>query len=298
MTARPDKAGAGLRGTKPNASGAVDAIGRVHALARPDARIVSLVPSITELLFELGAGDRLVGRTGFCVHPRGRIRTVPKVGGTKSVDVERIRELAPTHLIVNIDENEKPTVDRLAAFVPNVIVTHPLGPLDNLELYRMLGRIFGREERAGELCEAFRKAYSDALDACAKLPRERVLYLIWKSPWMTVSRDTYISRTLAAVGWDTVETDAKERYPTIALTPQLLGNVERVLLSSEPYAFRECHLDEIRRIPAAAGSFFIPTPVEEPDSQVNVSLIDGEMTSWYGSRAIAGMKYLARLRTG
>ncbi len=98
-----------------NPSRVADAIGRVHAAARADARIVSLVPSITELLFELGAGDRLVGRTGFCIHPREQIRTVPKVGGTKSVDMEAIRALAPTHLIVNIDENEKPTVDQLAA---------------------------------------------------------------------------------------------------------------------------------------------------------------------------------------
>ena len=298
MTAQPymTRAQSGAGRTKASLAGATDAIGRMHAPARPDARIVSLVPSITELLFELGAGDRLVGRTGFCIHPRERIRTVPKVGGTKSVDVERIRELAPTHLIVNIDENEKPTVDRLAAFVPNVIVTHPLGPLDNPELYRMLGTIFGREERAAQLCEDFRKAYADALAACAQLPRERVLYLIWKSPWMTVSRDTYISRTLAAVGWDTMETAGTQRYPHITLSPELLAGVDRILLSSEPYAFRERDLDEIRRIQAAASSFFVPTPAEEPEVPVKAALIDGEMTSWYGSRAIAGMKYLARLR--
>src|SRR3954454_1622981 len=91
-----------------------DAIGRGHAVARADARIVCLVPSISELLFALGAGDRLVGRTGFCVHPKHSIRTVPKVGGTKTVDIEKIRTLAPTHLIVNIDENEKSTVEQLA----------------------------------------------------------------------------------------------------------------------------------------------------------------------------------------
>ena len=276
----------------------VDAIGRVHALARADARIVSLVPSVTELLFALGIGDRLVGRTGFCIHPKDNIKTVPKVGGTKSVDIEKVRELVPTHLIVNIDENEKPTIDRLASFVPNVIVTHPLGPLDNLPLYRLLGGIFGREGRAAELCEAFQKAYVNTVGACADLPRERVLYLIWKSPWMTVSRDTYVSRTLAAVGWDTVEIDSKERYPKIELTPALVSRVDRVLLSSEPYAFRERHLDEIRQTFAAGMHDFVPTPLEDAESPATVSLIDGEMTSWYGSRAIEGMKYLFRLRTG
>ncbi len=281
-----------------NPSRVVDAIGRMHALARADARIVSLVPSITELLFDLGVGDRLVGRTGFCIHPKDSIKTVPKVGGTKSVDIERVRELAPTHLIVNIDENEKSTVDQLANFVPNVIVTHPLGPLDNLSLYRLLGGIFGRESRAAELCEAFQKVYSNAVGACAELPRERVLYLIWKSPWMTVSRDTYVSRTLAAVGWDTVEIESKDRYPKIELTPALLASLDRILLSSEPYAFRERDLDEVRQMIAAGSNDFVPTPMEEPDSRVTVSLIDGEMTSWYGSRAIKGMKYLSRLRTG
>jgi ABC-type Fe3+-hydroxamate transport system substrate-binding protein len=276
----------------------VDAIGRVHALARADARIVSLVPSVTELLFALGIGDRLVGRTGFCIHPQDNIKTVPKVGGTKSVDIEKISELAPTHVIVNIDENEKPTVDQLASFVPNVIVTHPLGPLDNLPLYRLLGGIFGRERRAEELCAEFQAAYDKAVAACERLPRETVLYLIWKSPWMTVSRDTYVSRTLAAVGWNTLEIESKDRYPTIELTPALVSRVDRVLLSSEPYAFRERHLDEIRQTLAAAGHLFVPTVLEEAESPVKVSLIDGEMTSWYGSRAIEGMKYLSRLRAG
>jgi ABC-type Fe3+-hydroxamate transport system substrate-binding protein len=264
-------------------SRAVDAIGRAHALARADARIVCLVPSITETLFELGAGDRLVGRTGFCIHPKDQVRTVPKVGGTKSVDLEAIRELRPTHVIVNIDENEKATVDQLASFVPNVVVTHPLGPLDNLPLYRLLGGIFDCAGKAAELCEAFQKAYFHAAGACADLPRERVLYLIWKSPWMTVSRDTYISRTLAAVGWDTAEIESTDRYPRIELTAALLGRVDRILLSSEPYAFREKHLEEIRSL-------------QPPDHRATVSLIDGEMTSWYGSRAIEGMKYLSRLR--
>jgi ABC-type Fe3+-hydroxamate transport system substrate-binding protein len=275
----------------------IDAIGRAHAVARADARIVCLVPSISELLFALGAGDRLVGRTGFCVHPKHSIRTVPKVGGTKTVDIEKIRTLAPTHLIVNIDENEKSAVEQLATFVPNVIVTHPLGPLDNLSLYRLLGSIFGREDKAEELCAAFRKAYAGAVSSCVGLPRERVLYLIWKSPWMTISRDTYISRTLAAIGWDTVQTDGQVRYPTIELTPALLANVDRIFLSSEPYAFRERHLKEISEMLAAATHYFVPTPMEEYDSPMRVSLIDGEMTSWYGSRAIDGMKYLSRWRT-
>src|SRR6185436_18960481 len=99
--------------------------------------------------------NELVGRTGFCVHPKELLKPIPKVGGTKSVDLEKIRGLAPTHVIVNVDENRKETADALAAFVPNVIVTHPLAPLDNLALYRQMGNAFERQKEAEELCMRF-----------------------------------------------------------------------------------------------------------------------------------------------
>ena len=264
-----------------------DALGHLHSPAGADARIVSLVPSITELLFALGLGEQVAGRTGFCIHPREQVKAVPKVGGTKSVDIAAIRALAPTHLIVNIDENEKPTVDAMADFVPNIVVTHPKAPLDNLALYRLLGGIFGGQVRAEELCAQFQAACDDAVAACQPLPREKVLYLVWKSPWMTVSRDTYVSRTLAAIGWDTLQIESRDRYPKIELTPELLASVDRVLMSSEPYAFRQKHVDELEKALSAFGVHHSP---------IAVSLIDGEMTSWYGSRAIEGMKYLSRLR--
>jgi len=251
----------------------VDAIGTEHPVAGRDARIVSLVPSVTELLCDLGLAPQLVGRTGFCIHPREVVRDIPKVGGTKDVNVDRIRELAPTHLVVNVDENEKETVEELARFVPSVIVTHPLAPDDNLGLYRLLGGIFDRPAKTERLCDAFSAAYDDL--TAATRPPETVLYLIWRDPWMTVSRDTYISRTLALVGWETVPGSADERYPEID-PAELAGSVERVLLSSEPYRFREKHLAEVEALVPGA----------------RVSLIDGEMTSWYGSRAIAGLRYL------
>jgi len=108
----------------------LDALGCEHARAGPDSRIVCLVPSITELLFELGLGDQVVGRTGFCLHPKAAVKKVPKIGGTKDFDLEKIRALEATHLIVNVDENPRERVEAAADFVPNVIVTHPLGPLD------------------------------------------------------------------------------------------------------------------------------------------------------------------------
>jgi ABC-type Fe3+-hydroxamate transport system substrate-binding protein len=251
----------------------VDAVGTEHPVAGSDARIVSLVPSVTELLCDLGLASQLVGRTGFCIHPREVVRSIPKVGGTKDVDVDRIRELAPTHLVVNIDENRKKTVEELARFVPSVVVTHPLAPEDNLGLYRLLGGIFDRSAEAERLCDDFAAAYADL--TAGPRPPARVLYLIWREPWMTVSPDTYISRTLALIGWETVPASAAERYPEVD-PAALAGSVERVLLSSEPYRFREKHLAVVEAL--------------VPDARV--TLIDGEMTSWYGSRAIAGLRYL------
>lgn len=261
----------------------VDAMGHVHPPAPTQARIVSLVPSVTELLFDLGLGAHVVGRTGFCIHPRGQVRRVPKVGGTKTVDVARIRRLAPTHLVVNVDENPRPVVEELAGFVPGVIVTHPIEPEDNVDLYRLLGGIFNREAEARTLAAAFDTELQATRAFAAGLAREQVLYLIWKSPWMTVSRETYISRMLALVGWDTVPERAGSRYPPVDLTPQLMLGVSRVLLSSEPYRFVERHIAALRSD--------LP-----PQSRPEIHLVDGGMTSWYGSRAIEGLRYLRALR--
>ena len=261
----------------------VDAAGTPHAAVTAPPRIVSLVPSLTELLCDLGLDGALVGRTGFCIHPRASVRGIPKVGGTKDVAIARIRELAPTHVVVNIDENEKPTVAELARFIPHVIVTHPLAPQDNLPLYRLLGGIFCRAARAEALCAEFARAYDEAAAACAALPRQNVLYLIWRQPWMTVARDTYISRTLALVGWDTLPADARVRYPEVELDAALLADVDHVLLSSEPYRFRERDIGSVQKLLRRGA-------------RCHVRLIDGEWTSWYGSRAIHGLRELGRLR--
>lgn len=254
----------------------VDAVGTAHGPAGEGARIVCLVPSITELICDLGLAAQLVGRTGFCIHPRDVVAAIPKVGGTKDVNLDRLRALSPTHVVVNVDENRRETVDEIARFVPSVIVTHPLEPHDNLYLYRLLGGIFGRAAEAERLCAGF----TDELERLAAATRGStpVLYLIWREPWMTVSRETYISRTLALIGWETVPAVSDTRYPEVDLAATA-GEVERVLLSSEPFRFRQKHIPEVAAL--------VPT--------ARVSLIDGEMTSWYGSRAIAGLRYLGEL---
>jgi ABC-type Fe3+-hydroxamate transport system substrate-binding protein len=258
-----------------------DALGCTFAPAE-NARIVSLVPSITETLIDLGLREQLVGRTGFCIRPRDVVAGIAKVGGTKDVKLEAVRALSPTHVIVNVDENEAPTVEKLRRFVPHVIVTHPNAPADNLALYRLLGGVFGHGDAADVLCARL-LVQLDAI-AAAHWPPESVLYLIWQEPWMTVAANTYIARTLAAVGWRVPHPPGGERgaarYPRIDDRDAAVAAVDRLLLSTEPYPFRDRHVERLR-------AQFPGKPVD---------LVDGEWTSWYGSRAIDGLARLADFR--
>lgn len=253
----------------------IDALGTQHAPAAGPARIVSLVPSVTELLCDLGLDGQLVGRTGFCVHPKDQLGDVTKVGGTKDVNLATIRDLQPTHVVLNVDENRRETADALAEFVPHLVVTHPQGPEDNLTLYRLLGGIFHCEAQAARLSRELEVRLA-ALENQPAWPERKVLYLIWREPWMTVSPDTYIARMLRLVNWHTVPRDSETRYPEVELG-ELAASPDLVLLSSEPYPFRDRHVPEIR---AALGD------------SIPVHLIAGDMVSWYGSRAVAGVAYL------
>jgi ABC-type Fe3+-hydroxamate transport system substrate-binding protein len=253
-----------------------DALGQVHRPA-PDARIVSLVPSITELLCDLGLAPQLVGRTGFCIHPKDIVAAIPKVGGTKDVNLDKIRALAPTHVVVNLDENTRPTYDALVQFVPHVIVTHPVTPQDNLALAHLLGGIFGVQDAAESWCAAFTQALA-ALRARPAGPSRTVLYCIWQDPWMSISADTYIAAMLAELGWRVPQL-GEDRYPRFTWSDSLVDGLDAVLLSTEPYRFTQAHVDAL-----------------EKQIGIPVLLVDGEMLSWYGSRALAGVNYLETLR--
>ncbi len=258
-----------------------DATGTVHERARGSIRIVSLVPSLTELLFDLGLGDCVVGRTGFCIHPRARVRRVPKVGGTKDVRLDAVRALAPTHLVVNVEENRRECVEALRASVPHIVVTYPRRPEDNIGLYRLMGAIFGREHAAELLAKRFAAEVERLRQAVAAMARRRVLYLVWKNPWMAVNPGTYIAETLRLAGWDVLPVPPPTPYPQLPDNPEAWPRADLVLLPGEPYRFRERDRAELA---ACLGS----GPA--------VRGIDGELVSWYGSRAIAGARYLRDLR--
>lgn len=256
----------------------LDALDQSHAVCQQEARIVSLVPSITELLFDLGLGDQVVGRTGFCIHPKPQIKSVPKVGGTKDVKLEAVAALSPTHVIVNVDENTKPVYEALRAFVPNVIVTHPKSPEDNLSLFRLLGGIFNQASRAESLCQQLQERIETCKRQQTTPDSKRVIYLIWRDPWMTVSSDTYVARMLASIGWVAVFPEGSNRYPELSVEQVRDLSADLCLLSSEPFPFREKHLAEVEQLAGCPAM-----------------LVDGEMISWYGSRAIAGLEYLLDL---
>lgn len=254
-------------------------------------RIASLVPSLTELLFALGLGPHVVARTGFCIHPVGSVRGVPKVGGTKDVNLMKLRRLAPTHVLINIDENRIETAQALDGWPqeirPELIVTHPRSPGDVPALIRQMvdafGSIPGVAARAQTLLDEL--AHELAVPAVPN-PAGPVLYLIWRDPWMTVARDTYIARLLRHAGLETLPAvDGGERgagrYPVVRGDEDWLADVALVLLSSEPYPFDASHEAEARGLCPNA----------------RVARVDGELLSWYGPRTAAGLR-LARTLVG
>jgi ABC-type hemin transport system substrate-binding protein len=250
-------------------------------------RIASLVPSLTDLVVALGLGPYLVARTGFCIHPAQAVADVAKVGGTKDVNIAKLRRLAPTHALVNVDENRAETAEVLRDFVAEVIVTHPCSPEDSLGLITQLASAFAAVPGVAERAIGLRRELELELHACERLAlkAERVLYLIWREPWMTVARDTYISRMLAKVGWHTEPAQAggpagAARYPAFTAGAPWLERVDRVLLSSEPCAFTAAD--------AAQAQALCP--------HARVGRVDGELLSWYGPRTAAGLRYLRELR--
>ena len=251
-------------------------------------RIASLVPSLTELLVALDLAPYLVARTGFCIHPADAVRVIPKVGGTKDVNLVKLQGLAPTHVLVNIDENRLETVTALRAFdpAPEIVVTHPLGPEDNLALIAQMlghfGHLSGVQARAAALTQALQRELQ-LTRAEGRVPQQ-VLYLIWRDPWMTVARDTYLSRMLARVNWHSLPdvqggSAGAARYPALQGSEPWLAQVQQVLLSSEPYAFGAAHVAEAQALCPNA----------------RVRCVDGELLSWYGARAVPGLRYLREL---
>ena len=251
-----------------------DMIGKEVTVGFPPKRIVSVVPSQTELLYDLGLDDEVVGITKFCVHPNEWFRNKKRVGGTKTLHLDIIRSLQPDLIIANKEENTKEQVEELAAEFP--VWTSDIQTLDQaLAMITQVGQIVGRGEQALTLAKEIQFGFDNL--AAAALPR-RVAYFIWRNPWMSVGGDTFINDMIHRIGWTNVLGD-KQRYPEIDLADLKEKNVDLVLLSSEPYPFKDIHIAEIKAaLPNA-----------------DVRLVDGEMFSWYGSRMKKAVSYLSEI---
>ncbi len=253
-------------------------------------RIASLVPSLTELLFDLGLGNQVVARTGYCIHPAPAVNAVPKVGGTKQVNINKLRRLAPTHVVLNREENTREVAEVLSSFIPNLVVTHPAKFADNLALFDQFASEFDCVEKARELGAALKEQIRlHLLPAAPNFRKLRVLYVIWKDPWMTISPDTYIADVLGQVGLEVMPAqqlglDADRPYPIFHADQVRHWPLDAILLSSEPYAFQTADIEPIK-LEFGLNEASIP-----------VILVDGELLSWYGSRSLKTPAYLAGLR--
>jgi ABC-type Fe3+-hydroxamate transport system substrate-binding protein len=251
-----------------------------HKITLPEAplRIVSLVPSQTELLFELGLDEEVVGITKFCVHPAEQFRRKPRVGGTKKVKLEKIRALSPNLIIGNKEENTEWDIRRLQEEYP-VWMSDIHNLEDALSMIRSVGLITGREAAAEQLAGQIRRAFSTMRQAVSNQPPLRAAYVIWRKPYMVAASQTFIHHMMQQAGFTNAFAQ-RERYPEITLEELMQQQPEVLLLSSEPYPFREKHLEEFR----------IACPAAQ------VELVDGELFSWYGSRLLKSPPYFQELR--
>jgi ABC-type Fe3+-hydroxamate transport system substrate-binding protein len=252
----------------------IDQLGRIISMPGIPERIISLVPSQTELLHELGLERETVGITKFCVRPAQWFRNKARVGGTKDLKPDKIHALRPDLIFANKEENNRQQIEELAQRYPVWIsdVPHLSAALD---MIGMVGQISGKAAAAGELV----RSISTRFDSLIPTPRPlRTAYFIWREPWMVAGGGTFIDDMLQRCGFDNVFGD-HVRYPAVDPVSLSVKGCDLVLLSSEPYPFKDKHIKELRQVIAGA----------------EIRLADGEMFSWYGSRLLQAPDYFRQL---
>ncbi|PNQ73382.1 cobalamin-binding protein [Hanstruepera neustonica] len=254
-----------------------DQLQRTIHIDKTPKRIVSLVPSQTELLCYLGLENLLVGVTKFCVHPKNLFKDKTIVGGTKQVHVDKIQELQPDIILCNKEENTIEIVNSLEA-IASVHISDINSIEDCLELIAMYGQIFKIEEKASSLIKRIQNAQSKFELFTKSQPKPIVSYFIWKDPWMVVGKDTFINYMLELNGFENYFANLL-RYPEIHLNKEY-SEIDYVFLSSEPYPFKEAHYSQIKP--------YFPN--------AKIIIVDGEMFSWYGSRLLQSFDYFKKLR--
>ncbi len=256
----------------------IDQLHRTVTINYPPKRVVSIVPSQTELLFDLGLDEEVVGITKFCIHPIEKFATRTKVGGTKKLRIDQIRQLQPDLIIGNKEENTQQEIELLMEEFP-VWMSDISNLEDAMATITQIGEIVNREPEAAYLNHLINTGFTDLQTlALSKGINQTVAYLIWKDPYMFAGRNTFIDDILRKIGLQNIIT--QNRYPEITSEELKTLNCQLVFLSSEPYPFKEKHLEEIRVL--------LP--------EAKVMLVDGEMFSWYGSRLVKAVNYLFHLQ--
>jgi len=245
----------------------------------PPKRIISLVPSQTELLFDLGLDEEVIGITKFCVHPGIWFHTKTRIGGTKKLNLSLIRSLHPDLIIANKEENLQQEVEALAKEFP-VWISDVKDLDDSYQMIKCVGELVGRQETAEKLIEKIRSNFRDLFSRTENSNHKfRTAYLIWKDPFMTVGGDTFINNMMSICGFENIF-QKELRYPEISLRQLSTLNCQLLLLSSEPFPFKQKHAEELQAI--------LP--------EKRIMMVDGEMFSWYGSRLLRAPSYFSQLR--
>lgn len=244
-------------------------------------RIVSVCPSLTELVFDLGRGEELVGRTKFCVHPVGRVERIESVGGTKNPKIARIVELAPDLVLMNEEENRREDAEALAAAGLALHVSFPRNVGETAEMVRDVGSALGKAAEAERIAADIERRAARVRESARSTPPVRYAYLIWRNPWMVAGGDTFVTAMLALPGGINVFADHPERYPVVTAGDLTAADPDAVFLSSEPFPFKAKHADEL------ASSTGLPGD--------RVHLVDGEYLTWHGSRTPDGIDYAERV---
>ncbi|MFC4232694.1 ABC transporter substrate-binding protein [Parasediminibacterium paludis] len=253
----------------------IDQLGRKHSFENRPKHIVSLVPSQTELLHDLGLENEVVGITKFCIHPTEWFNNKPSIGGTKNVKMDAVKALQPDLIIANKEENVKEQIEALEAIAP-VWVSDVNHLKDALAMIEAIGNITNTNQKAQHLIKEINSGFNQLKTTNTTL---KTAYLIWRKPYMTVGGDTYINDMLQYAGFENVFANEK-RYPAITIEQITEKKCDLLLLSSEPYPFKQQHIEALQAA--------LP--------RIKIVLVDGEMFSWYGSRLIAAASYFKTLQ--
>ena len=252
----------------------VDQCGRTVEMEGIPNRIVSTVPSQTELLHDLGLNEAIVGVTAYCVHPKSLMESKTVIGGTKDLKLEQIRALKPDLIIANKEENIKEQIEELAKEFP-VWISDVETFEQGLSMIKDIGKLTGKVAEANEMVDQI----SSLKQSVALANSLRTLYFIWKEPYMLSGNSTYISNMLDHLGLENIAPSNSQRYPQIAYDALKEYDPELILLTSEPYSFKAADAHEL-------GELF-------PNALIKI--VDGEMFTWYGSRMILAMRYFQKL---